>query len=106
VPSKLPSLAELAFQGREVPVATPSMSPGDMFLVADETLMAVEFEGICTKPIPMGEVTASFVILTFKGTVANDGRMKSITVMMLPEMAVALIKNLRYLYQQVPIELR
>ena len=99
-------MAELAFQGREIPVATPTMKPGDMFMVADETLMAVEFEGVCTKPITMGEVDASFVILTFKGTVANDGRLKSITVMMLPEMALALIKNLRHLYQQVPIELR
>lgn len=100
-----PDLEELAYGATKIPLVS---HPGDMFMLADETILANRFEIIASKPMTIKvdgkDVTVVPVIMTFAGVLNNDGRMKSFSMLVLPEMVPNLIKRLRLIYSQIPME--
>lgn len=100
-------LDEILYGGVRVPVSGEEMRPGEMFFVAENTILVHEWESLVTKPIKFGEIREGvYFLTTFKGKVNNKDELGAVTVAMDITSVMALIKTYRAHVMKLPLEHR
>lgn len=71
------------------------MNPGELFMVADRTILVREYESVLGDVTKIGESTSEVAyFFTFTGRLNHTDQVESVTVAMSPEDAFALSGNI------------